>query len=168
MTRLVWKIAKHEAIAERCMVAAEHPLAAEAGLEVLRRGGNAVDAAATMAFAMGVLGPSGSGIGGGGLMVIHLAKPRRTLVVDFAMDAPRLATPDAYRLEDRPSANRFRWRAVRDDANAIGYRAASVPGQVRGLAPALERFGTLSLGAALAPAIRFAAEGFDVGPELAL
>jgi len=168
MSRSVWRIEKEEAVGERAMVAAEHPLAAEAGLEVLRRGGNAVDAAVTMAFAMGVLRPAGSGIGGGGLMVIHRAATRQNLVLDFAMDAPLAATADAYTLEDQPGPSRFGWRKVRDDANMLGYRAAAVPGQVRGLAAALERFGTIPLAAALEPAIHLAEAGFEVDGQLAL
>jgi gamma-glutamyltranspeptidase/glutathione hydrolase len=168
MSSSTQRVSKDEATGERAMVASEHPLATAAGLEVLRRGGNAVDAAVTMSFAMGVLQPSGSGIGGGGLMVLHRAASRQTLVLDFAMDAPLAATPDAYELEDQAGPSRFRWRKVKDDANMLGHRAAAVPGQVRGLALALARFGTLPLSETLAPAIRLAEQGFEVDGRLAL
>jgi gamma-glutamyltranspeptidase / glutathione hydrolase len=167
-SRSTWQVAKTEAVAEHGMVTAKHPLAVEAGLDVLRRGGNAVDAAVTTAFAMGVVEPGGSGIGGGGLMVVHLAGPRTTLIVDFAMACPLAATPDAYELEAAVGPSRFGWRKVRGDANMVGYRAAAVPGLVRGLALALERFGTIPLSEALGPAIRFADEGFEVPWHLAL
>ncbi|MBI3979372.1 MAG: gamma-glutamyltransferase [Chloroflexi bacterium] len=158
----VWRIDKEEAVADRGMVAAKHPLAVQAGLAVLQRGGNAVDAAVTMAFALAVVEPGASGLGGGGLMVVHLAGSGRNVVVDFAMDAPLAATPDAYELAEEMSTGRFGWRKVRDDANIVGYRAAAVPGLVRGLALALERFGTIPLREALAPAIRYAEEGVPV------
>src|SRR5687767_11675878 len=127
-SRSTWQVSKTEAVAEQGMVTAKHPLAVAAGLDVLRRGGNAVDAAVTMAFAMGVVEPGGSGIGGGGMMVVHLAGPRKTLIVDFAMDCPLAATPDAYDIEEAVGPSRFGWRKVRDDANMVGYRAAAVPG----------------------------------------
>src|SRR4051794_13330824 len=98
VSRSVWRVSKAEAVGERGMVASTHPLAAEAGLAALRRGGNAVDAAVTMALVLGVVDPTNSGIGGGGFMLVHHARTSETTVVDFAMDAPRAATPDAYTL----------------------------------------------------------------------
>lgn len=158
--RSVWRVAKDEAVAERGMVAAKHPLAVEAGLAALKRGGNAVDAAVTTAFTLGVVEPGASGLGGGGMMIVHQAATGRNVVVDFAMDAPLAATADSYELERGAGSSRFGWRKVKDDANVSGYRAVAVPGLVRGLALALERFGTVSLSEALGPAIRFAEEGF--------
>jgi len=163
-----WQVSKSEAVSDRGMVTAKHPLAVEAGLDVLRRGGNAVDAAVTMAFAMGVLNPGANGIGGGGLMLVHLATSGRTLVIDYAMDCPLGATADAYDLEDAAGGNRFGWRKVRDDANVLGYRAAAIPGTVAGLALALDQFGTIPLAEALAPAIGFADDGFEITWDLAL
>jgi gamma-glutamyltranspeptidase/glutathione hydrolase len=166
--RTHWQITKSEAVAKRAMVTARHPLAVEAGLDVLRRGGNAVDAAVTMAFVLAVVEPGSCGVGGGGLMIVHQADASRTLVVDFAMDCPRAATSDAYELEDAVGSSRFGWLKVRGDLNVVGYRAAAVPGLVRGMALALERFGTISLREALQPAIAVAEEGFPVPWNLAL
>lgn len=168
MSRSVWRIAKDEAVGEQGMVAGKHPLAVQAGLEVLKRGGNAVDAAVTMAFALAVVEPQSSGLGGGGFMVVYDARNERNAVVDYAMDAPRMAGPDAYELEDGVGSSAYGWRKVRDDANVTGYRAVSVPGMVRGLALALARFGTISLREALAPAIRFAEEGVEVLWQISL
>ena len=155
-----WCVAKDEAVADHGMVAAKHPLAVEAGLAALKRGGNAVDAAVTTAFTLAVVEPGASGLGGGGMMVVHQAATGRNVVVDFAMDAPLVAAADTYELESGIGPSRFGWRKVKDDANVSGYRAAAVPGLVRGLALALEWFGTVSLSEALGPAIRFAEEGF--------
>ncbi|MCC6175892.1 MAG: gamma-glutamyltransferase [Chloroflexi bacterium] len=163
-----WRVSKSEPIAEAGMVTAKHKLAVDAGLDVLRRGGNAIDAAVTAALAMGVVDPGANGIGGGGMMVVYLADRQRTVTIDFAMDCPLAADATAYQLEAGAGGNRFGWRKVRDDANAVGYRSAAVPGTVRGLALALEQFGTISWADALAPAIRFAEEGFEVPWNLAL
>lgn len=167
-SRSVWRVSKDEAIAERGMVSAKHPLGTEVGLSVLQNGGNAVDAAVTMAFTLGVVEPQSSGIGGGGMMVIHEAASGRNIVIDYAMDAPLAAGPDTYELDEGIGAISYGWHKVKNDANVWGYRAASVPGAVRGLALALERYGTISLAEALAPAIQFAAEGVDVPWQLAL
>ena len=98
------------------------------GWQVIKGGGNAVDAAVTMAFVMAVVDPGANGIGGGGMMVVHLAGQRRTLNIDYAMDCPLAADGSACQLEDVVGSNRFGWRKVRDDANAVGYRSAAVPG----------------------------------------
>ena len=154
MTQSLWRIAKDEARGDQGMVAARDPRAARVGLEALRRGGNAVDAAVTMAFALAVVEPGSSGLGGGGMMVVHEAAAARTAVVDYAMDAPLAAAPDVFELEEGTGASPYGWRKVKDDANVVGHRAVSVPGMVRGLALALAEFGTLPLREALGPAIR--------------
>lgn len=150
------------------MVAAKHPLAAEAGLDALREGGNAVDAAIVAAFVAGVVEPFMSGIGGGGFLVAHFPERGESIVVDHSMVAPRDATPDMYPLAEGTDEGLFGWQAVVDGANMIGHRAAAVPGTVAGLALALERFGTMPLSRALAPAIRYAEEGFPVSWHTAL
>jgi gamma-glutamyltranspeptidase/glutathione hydrolase len=166
--RTDWILDRHEARATGGMVAAKHPLAAEVGADVLRRGGNAVDAAVATAFAVGVVKPFMSGIGGGGYMVVHLADRGETSVVDYMMVAPRAATAGMYRLVGGTDQSLFGWPAVEEEANILGHRAVAVPGTVAGLALALERFGTISLAAALGPAIRFADEGFPVNWHTAL
>ncbi len=147
------------------MVTTQHPLAVQAGLEVLRNGGNAVDAAVTAAFAIGVLQPLWNGIGGGGLIVVQMAN-ETPKAIDYGMQLPGLATPDTYELEDGGSAQgfspNFTVPPVKDAANEQGYRSISIPGTVAGLAKALELWGTISLSQALGPAIRFAETGFEV------
>lgn len=141
------------------MVAAAHPLAAEAGLEMLKLGGNAVDAAVATAFAIGVVEPHASGLGGGGYMTIYLADTDEAIVIDYQTEAPILARPDMV-VFDNPTT------AERDARRRVGARASLVPGTVAGLTKALEDYGTLSLGQVLAPSIRYAEEGFPVSPTL--
>jgi gamma-glutamyltranspeptidase/glutathione hydrolase len=133
-------------------VAAPHPLAAEAGAEALAAGGNVVDAAAAMSFALSAVRPQSSGIGGGGFLLVHLAG-RGTYALDFRETAPALANPADYLdAEGKIVAGR----------STRGGRSVAVPGHVKGLAAAIERFGRRSLGDAVAPAVRLAREGFTV------
>ena len=165
-----WVIDKTEAVAEHGMVAAMHPLAAEAGLEVLRHGGNAVDAAVATAFAVGVVEPFMSGLGGVAVMVSHDAASGRTVVVDGSSTAPRGARPDTFELAP-PSeqAGIYGWRATVDDAHNTGYRAPIVPGMPACLLHSLEKYGSgrLDRRDVMAPAIRLASEGFLVDPYVA-
>jgi gamma-glutamyltranspeptidase / glutathione hydrolase len=94
-----WEMKKNEALAENGMVAAKHPLAAQAGLQVLQEGGNAIDAAVTTAFAMTILEPYMSSIGGSGILLYHDATKSQTNVVDYFCAAPLAATPDMYDVE---------------------------------------------------------------------
>ncbi|MBI1775994.1 MAG: gamma-glutamyltransferase [Proteobacteria bacterium] len=158
------------------MVVAQHPLGARIGVEVLERGGNAVDAAVTTAFAMGVLQPLMNGIGGGGNMVLHFADDDAASVY-YSMPAPGLARPDMYKLAPAGGeleaagshfSRSFAWPEVKGNANTKGYGSIGVPGTVAGLALALERWGTMDLAQAMQPAIRLAEEGFPVGHHFTL
>lgn len=131
------------------VVSAQH-LATEAGLEILRAGGNAVDAAVAIGYAQAVTNPCCANIGGGGFMLIHLASGR-DVFVNFRETAPRAARPAMY-LDDSgtPVAGE----------SVDGYRAVAVPGTVLGMEQALRHYGTLSRARVMAPAIRLAREGF--------
>ncbi|HEY0972752.1 MAG TPA: gamma-glutamyltransferase [Gemmatimonadales bacterium] len=134
------------------VVAAAHPAAAEAGLEMLRRGGNAVDAAVATSFALAVVEQQMAGLGGGGAMTIWMDGPKRAEYLDFYATAgadPAWATP------------RERGQAVPPEL------MVAVPGAVDGLLVALERHGTLSRDVVLEPAIRLARNGFPVHGLLA-
>ena len=134
------------------MVAAAHPLAAQAALDVLREGGNAVDAAVTAAFVIGVVEPDGSGLGGGGGMVIHLQNEGTSHYINYYVQASeRIGELEFSRPEDNRSA-----------------KAILVPGTVAGLTLALERFGTLPLSRVVEPAIRLAEEGFAIDQTLGM
>ncbi len=139
------------------------PEADTAGVAVLKKGGNAVDAAVTAALLASVVASHASGIGGyGGMMVIYMGGEVRC--IDFNTVAPRAAAPTMY--EVLRSDGRF-GSTVKDGANAVGYRAVSVPGVLAGLALALERFGTFSLADALAPAVRACQNGFRISAAYA-
>jgi gamma-glutamyltranspeptidase/glutathione hydrolase len=132
------------------MVASASPYASEAGLEVLQRGGNAVDAAVAAAFAVGVVEPMMSGIGGGGGMLVWLQGTKRAEYVDFY-----------------PAAGADSDSGPAPVAGAPSTRATAVPGSVAGLLDAQRRYGKLPREAVLAPAIRLAADGFPVHSLLA-
>ena len=125
------------------------------GLEVLRQGGNAVDAAVAVGFALAVTFPYAGNLGGGGYMVIRMADGR-TAAVDYREVAPLAATRDMY-LDQNGKLT---------DESVVGYKASGVPGAVAGMAAALARFGVKPLRDVLQPAIRLAEEGFIVDSAL--
>ncbi len=158
-----WQISKPVVRSPRGVVAAQNFRAAEVGVEVLRAGGNAVDAAVAAGFALAVVEPWMSGLGGGGYMTIYLAAERRVHVVDFAMIAPKALDPAAYPLTGGgPDLDLFGWPEVEGGRNVKGPLAVATPGAVDGFGLALERFGTLSWQAALEPAIELAGRGLPV------
>lgn len=144
----------------RGMVAAQHRRAAEAGAAVLARGGDAVDAAIATSFALGVLEPWMSGIGGGGAMVLYRAAEQRYYVIDFGMHAPNALDPADYALSGAGVvSDLFPWPRVRDDRNVHGAGAVAVPGVVDGMRVAHERFARLPWADLLQPAIACAEQG---------
>jgi len=134
------------------MVVSSQRLASAAGVEILRSGGNAVDAAVATAFALAVVHPSAGNIGGGGFMVIRFPDGRAT-TIDFRETAPQLASHDMYLRHDG---------SVDEDKSRIGYLAAGVPGSVAGLCLASEKYGSLPLKRLIAPAVRLAAYGYPI------
>lgn len=137
--------------AERGMVVSAERHASQAGVDVMRRGGNAVDAAVATGFALAVTFPIAGNVGGGGFMVIRFPNGTAT-TVDYRETAPAAATRDMYR--DSTGA-------ARPDLSQRGHLASGVPGSVAGLLHAHERYGRLPLGDVLAPAIRLA-EGYPL------
>jgi gamma-glutamyltranspeptidase/glutathione hydrolase len=140
------------------MVASAHPLATQVGLEVLKKGGNAADAAVATAFALGVVEPNASGLGGGGFIMFYNAKTKRTEVINYREMAPLAATPDMYPVgpDGKPTTK----------DSTIGHKAVAVPGTLAGLEMALKRWGTMKLEDVMAPAIKIAEEGYTVTPTL--
>jgi gamma-glutamyltranspeptidase/glutathione hydrolase len=143
------------------MVAAKHPWAVRTGNDILDRGGNAVDAAVATAFAISVVEPWMSGLGGVGFMTIQRATGER-YVVDYFGQAPAATTPDMYELTEEFGRSTVGFSGVKDQANAYGPRSVAVPGMVRGMELALSRFGTKTLRETVVPAVDLAEEGFEV------
>jgi len=140
------------------VVAAAKPEASEVGVKILEMGGNAVDAAIATAFALGVLEPNASGLGGGGFMIIQLAHMDEAVVIDFRETAPSAAGPTFFNLDER---NR-----VINNETIIGGKSSGVPGEVAGLLYALENFGTMSRAQVIQPAIEWAEKGIPVTVNL--
>jgi len=138
------------AAAENGMVVTAQHLATEVGVDVLRKGGNAVDAAVAVGYALAVVYPAAGNLGGGGFMTIHLADGRKTFI-DFREVAPLAAKPDMY-LD--ASGNVVKGLSLK------GHLAVAVPGSVAGMEHAREKYGTLKREALIAPAIALAEKGF--------
>lgn len=166
--RSEWHHSKTEPVARGGMVTAEHHLAAEAGAEMLRDGGNAVDAAVAAAFVMGVVEPFTSGIGGIAGLVVRRADGV-VASIEGSTRAPAAARADMFELAgDGTRAGMYLWPAVKAGANIEGATSATVPGQAAALCLALERYGTLPRTRVLEPAIRLARDGFEIDWYVAL
>ena len=141
----------NSAVAPHAMVASNSTLASEAGLEILRAGGNAVDAAVATGFALAVAYPEAGNLGGGGYMLIRLSDGR-SFALDYREIAPLAARRDMFLdAQGHPT-----------DRSQVGHLASGVPGSVAGLTEALARYGTMPLEKVMAPAIRLADSGFTV------
>src|SRR6266403_4029825 len=157
-----WIPTKRAKVSAEGIVVAQHGRAAAAGAEILAAGGNAVDAAVATAFALGVVEPWMSGLGGAGYLVYGDAASRTVQIVDFGLTAAKALDTARYKLTGGTSTELFGWPLVEGDRNLKGYESICVPGSVDGLGLALERFGRKSLAEAMAPAIRIADEGLPV------
>ena len=148
----------HPIVAKNGMVASQHALASQAGIEILKKGGNAVDAAVAVGFSLAVVLPRAGNLGGGGFMMIHDSKKDKTTAINYREMAPLNSHRDMY-LDDDGNVDR--------DKVIASYQAAGVPGTVAGLAQALEKYGTMTLKEVMAPAIQQAEDGFEVTYDLA-
>jgi gamma-glutamyltranspeptidase/glutathione hydrolase len=139
---------------DHAMVVSVHNDATDAGVAILKQGGNAVDAAVATGFALAVVHPVAGNIGGGGFMLVHLAKgAKRDLFIDYRETAPAAATRDMYLDAQRNAI---------PGASTLGYKSIAVPGSVAGLAYAEKNYGRLGLKAVIAPAIKLAEDGFTL------
>ena len=159
-TRSVWRPDKDEVIVENGAVATAHPIAAQVGVDILKSGGNAVDAAIATGFCLNVVEPSSSCIAGHGQMIVHMAAERRNVAVEYGHRAPKAATADMFKITGQAVTGNGIYQ-VEDNANAVGHRAVGVPGVTAGMCRAHELFGTLPLEQLLEPAVHYAKEGFD-------
>jgi gamma-glutamyltranspeptidase/glutathione hydrolase len=139
------------------MVSTENRYATEAGLQVLKEGGNAVDAAVTIGFTLAVTFPRAGNLGGGGFMLVYLEENNEIVAIDYREKAPLKASRDMFLGKDGN---------VDREKSQYSILSSGVPGTVAGLALALDKYGTISLERALEPAIEFAEKGFPVDRDL--
>ena len=147
----------HPVISDDGMVVSQRMLASEVGAEILRKGGNAVDAAVATGLALAVVLPRAGNIGGGGFMVIHLEDQNKTLTIDYREKAPAAAHRDLF-LDEKGDYDKKKAQ--------FSLLSAGVPGSVAGFYHALINYGTLSWEEVLQPSIRLAEEGFLVTHDL--
>lgn len=145
--------------AQHGMVASQETLASRTGIEILKQGGNAVDAAVAVAFSLAVTLPRAGNLGGGGFMLVHIAKENKTIAIDYREMAPSKATKEIFLDEHGDAVSKL----SREHGLAVG-----VPGTVMGMSLALEKYGTMTLAEVTAPAIKMAQDGVSVTPDLAL
>ena len=155
------RVDREAVIARNGAVAATRRAQAEAGLACLQEGGSAVDAAVAVGFMAAVMEPMETCLGGAGFFLVWDPASGRPWCFEFPPRAPRAALPDMYEIVSGDTRrNTLTVFAVQDDANAVGYRAAAVPGLVAGLVAAHRRFGRLPLTRVMEPAIACAQDGF--------
>jgi gamma-glutamyltranspeptidase / glutathione hydrolase len=140
---------------KHAMVVSIHHLATDAGVEILKEGGNAVDAAVATGFALAVVYPDAGNLGGGGFMLVHL-KDGKSTFLDYRERAPLAATENMY-LDGKGN--------VIPDLSIVGFKAVGVPGSVAGMVYAEKKYGKLTLAKVMAPAIRLASGGYVLGDE---
>lgn len=148
----------HPVYGKNGMVASEQGLATQVGLDILKQGGNAIDAAVAVGFALAVVLPNAGNIGGGGFMVLHDDKTGKDVAIDFREIAPAKASRDMY-LDNQGK--------VIDGKSLFSHDASGVPGTVAGMEYALKKWGTMPLSKVLEPAIKLADKGFIVSDVLA-
>ena len=145
------------AVGRHGMVVSESEDAARAGVEILKAGGNAVDAACATALAVGVTNPASCGIGGGGFMLVYIARTGTFYALDYRETAPLRASPNMYIRDGKPD----------EELARSGILAVAVPGEIAGIDAALRRLGTMKFQQVAAPAERLAGEGYTLSPHLA-
>ena len=149
-------ISDGDVISHKGMVATAHPLASEVGIDILKQGGNAVDAAVAIALALSIAEPNASGIGGGGFMVIKMADQDAPVMIDYREMAPQKATAEFY----------YKTKSSFNELTDEGCTSIGVPGLAAGAELALKHFGSFTLEQALKPAIRLARGGVIVSEKL--
>jgi len=150
----VFAAIKNPALLKQGMVVSEQHLASQVGINILRSGGNAIDAAVAVGYALAVVHPCCGNIGGGGFMLLHLANDKN-IFINFRERAPLAAKTDMF-LDTKGQ--------VIPDKSTVGYLAVAVPGSVLGLDTALKKYGTMTRQQIMAPAIHLAENGFILAP----
>ena len=148
----------HPVVGRNGMVASQNADATTVGVEILRQGGNAIDAAVAVGLALAVTLPRAGNLGGGGFMLVHLAEDDRTVAIDFRETAPSLAHRDMY----------FGAEGQVDEAEyRFSHKSSGIPGTVAGLDHILREYGTMSWADVVEPALRLARDGIVVTDDLA-
>lgn len=147
----------HPVIGRKGMVVSQSELASNVGADILRRGGNAIDAAVAVGYALAVVLPRAGNLAGGGFMLVHLKQHNKTIAIDYRETAPLAAFDDMF-LDSQGQ--------VVPEMSLDSLAASGVPGTVAGLSYALEHYGTMSLSDVLAPAIKIAEQGFVVTDDM--
>ncbi len=161
MQRSEWRVAKTQVSSRDGVVATMYPQATEAGAEMLKRGGNAIDAAVAAAFTIGVVEPFNSGLGGIAVMAYYEASSGKTYILDGTGPLPMASRPDQFKLTDSGSVTGvYGWPEVANDANNTGYMSPAVPGLPALALEALGRFGKLKRAEVLEAAIHHAEQGY--------
>ena len=142
--------------AKHGMVASQEAVATQVGVDILKQGGNAVDAAVAVGFALAVTLPRAGNIGGGGFMLVHLAKDNKTIAIDYREVAPNRAHKDIFLNEHGDAVAKL----SREHGLAVG-----VPGTVMGMELALNKYGTMNMTQVIDPAIKLAQQGIRVTPD---
>lgn len=148
----------HPVVGRKGMVASQNEVATRVGVEVLKQGGNAIDASVAVGLALAVTLPRAGNIGGGGFMLVHLAEEQRTVAIDFRETAPALADPDMFFGADGEVDN-GEYRST--------HKSSAIPGTIAGLAHILQKYGTMDWADLVEPALILAREGFPVTEDLA-
>ncbi len=163
-----WNVRKPLARSRGGIVATQNRIAGEAGVQILKAGGNAVDAAVATGLALAAVEPWNSGLGGVGFMLVYLAREKRVRVVDFGPISPGALNPADFPLTGGMTSELFTWPTVKDDRNVHGPNSIAVPGHVAGLSLALDTFGKLKFREVIQPAIKLAELGMAVDWYLTL
>jgi len=150
----------HPVIGKKGMVASHNILSSQITAEIMEKGGNAIDAGAALGFALAVTLPRAGNVGGGGFMLVHVAKENKTIAVDFRETAPAAAFQDMFFDENGKVP-------AMDPSYRFSHKSSAVPGSVAGLAHIVEKYGTMTLAEVLEPAIRLARDGIIVTYDLA-
>lgn len=157
-----WNVQKPAVSSSGGMVASQHYAASEAGAEVLRAGGNAVDAAIATSLMIGTVEPWMSGLGGGGFMLYREQATGTVHSIEFGMQAPAALLPSEYPLVEGQDDDLFGWPSVYEDRNVQGPYSIATPGYLAGVNAALKQFGSMPFAELIEPAISSAREGFAV------
>ncbi len=157
------RFVKEEVSSRLGVVTASTPLSAEAGLKLLRDGGNAVDAGVAMGFCNTVLEPYLAALAGLGFMLVYSAEEDRVIAIDFNTRAPMDASPEMYRVVSESVAGGTKIFEVEDNENSVGAKAITVPATLAGFCRAHELYGSKPLSEVLVPAIALASDGFSLG-----